>query len=374
MDKTTFLSQLNKLVEIPSFGGNQKENKRIVSYIESILPPETKTTRWQVNGVETLIAGNRELLNPDIAFIAHADVVSADPMQFKMKRNGDVLTGRGVSDMKFAIPIGLTILDKVIKDKLKLNFALVITTDEEVGGANGVGHLVSKRGFKPKMVIVPDWGDNFVFTNKSKGVAMIQTESVGKTAHASEIWNGKDANRALCELATNLLKKYGKNNKRKTWNTTMNIGVLQGGTVSNQVCDNALMKLDFRFPETRTSDEIVSEVKVEAKKVDSNLKVSLMVSGSPTKTDISDPIVKMFIGEFEKVLGKKVKIEGGTGATDARHFAKQNIPLLVIKPNGGGVHGPNEWISLSGCLKYLQALNGFIDRYGDFHKANRAHT
>jgi succinyl-diaminopimelate desuccinylase len=363
MNKSIFLKQLEKLVEIPTLAGSDKENKKIVDYIESILPSKTKKIRYQKDGVETLIVGNGNLQTPDIAYIAHADVISGEPGQFKLKRKGDILTGRGVSDMKFAIPIGISLLDKIIKSKLRLNFAMVITTDEEMGGGNGVGFLASKKTFKPKIIIAPDWGDNFVFTDKSKGVVMIQVDSIGKTAHASEIWTGKNANESLCKLATRLLEKYDENNKNKTWETTMNIGILQGGTASNQVCDRASMKLDFRFPETRTDDEILSEVKEAAKKIDPTLKVFLMVSGLPTKTDVSNPIVKIFITEFEKILGKKVKIEGGTGATDARHFAKQNIPLLVIKPDGGGVHSPNEWISLSSCLKYSQALNGFIDKY-----------
>jgi len=363
MDKQTFIKQLKALVKIQSLADNPQGNKEIIDYIESILPKDSKVIKTQKNGIYTLIAGNNNLKRPDIAYLAHADVVSANDSQFNLKINGDKLIGRGVSDMKFAIPIGVALLEKVINEKIDTNFVLVITTDEEIGGANGIQLLASKNEFRPKMVIVPDWGDNFVFTNKSKGVAMIQIDSVGKKAHASEIWNGKDANRSLCELATKLLQKYGKNNIEKTWETTMNIGVIQGGIASNQVCDSAFMKLDFRFPETRNAKEIFLEVKKVAKEIDPKLNTRLMVSASPTTTDTNSPIASSFIKEFEKVLGKKIKIEGGTGATDARHFAKNKIPLLVIKPAGGGVHGPDEWISLSSCLNYYGAISSFIDRY-----------
>ncbi len=361
MKSDIFIKQLKKLVKIQSLADNRQGNEEIIEYIESILPRDAKIIKSQRNGVHTLIAGNNNLEKPDIAYLAHADVVSASPNQFNLKIDGDKLIGRGVSDMKFAIPIGIALLKEVITKRLNINFVLVITTDEEVGGANGIELLSSEKNFKPKSVIVPDWGDNFVFTNKSKGVAMIQTSSVGKKAHASEIWNGKDANRSLCELATKLLEKYGENNLNKTWETTMNIGVIQGGVASNQVCDSAFMKLDFRFPETRTAKEIFSEVKNIAKKIDSKLQTKLMVSALPTDTDIHSPITSLFIKEFEKVLGKKLKVEGGTGATDARHFAKNKIPLLVIKPTGGGIHGPDEWISLSGCLNYYKAVSNFID-------------
>lgn len=361
MKQDIFIKQLKELVKIKSLADNPQGNKEVIDYIESILPKNAKKIRNERNGVYTLIAGNNNLKKPDIAYLAHADVVSGSPEQFSLKLNGDKLIGRGVSDMKYAIPIGIALLEKVITEKLNINFVLVITTDEEVGGANGIQFLSANKEFKPKIVIVPDWGDNFVFTNKSKGVAMIQIDSVGKKAHASEIWKGKDANRSLCELATKLLQKYGKNNMKKTWETTMNIGVMQGGIASNQVCDSAFMKLDFRFPEARSATEIFREVKEVAKKIDLKLSIKLMVSASPTQTDINSPIVDLFIKEFEKVLSKRIKIEGGTGATDARHFAKNKIPLLVIKPTGGGIHGPDEWVSLSSCLKFYKAISNFIE-------------
>ena len=41
----------------------------------------------------------------------------------------------------------------------------------------------------------------------------------------------------------------------------MNIGVIQGGISTNQVCPEADMKLDFRFPETESVEKILERVR-----------------------------------------------------------------------------------------------------------------
>ena len=83
-----------------------------------------------------------------------------------MNVRNNVAYGRGVSDMKFSIPIGYMILNDLIRQKSKLSFAFVVTTDEETGGYEGTRYLVDKYGFKPKLLIVPDGGDGLVFVNK----------------------------------------------------------------------------------------------------------------------------------------------------------------------------------------------------------------
>jgi len=363
VDKRYFLTQLEKLISIRSVTSDVAECARITDHIAGIIPSAAKMERWDVSGVETLLAGNGDLLKPDIAIIVHADVVAADSELFRLRVKGDRLLGRGVSDMKFAIPIGIALLESVIRENLRVSVTLVFTTDEEQGGKNGVDHLVNHKHFHPATVIVPDWGDNFVFTDKSKGVATLLVESKGVTAHSSEIWKGKNANEAICRLAALLLEKYGPTNRRENWDTTMNIGVLSGGTVQNQVCADSYMKLDFRFPQTRTSEEIYTEVKKSVSGIDPDMQVSFLVSALPTNTDIRHPVVKSFLNSFKKVLGRQIVVAGGTGATDARHFAPLNIPLLVIKPDGGAVHSNDEWISLKGCLQYYEAINDFLVGY-----------
>lgn len=360
MNKNIFLKQLKELVSFETLTGDIKTNTAALDYVEKLLDKRVRVKRLRNGNAEIMIAGNLNTMSPDIAYLVHIDIVSGQPSQFTMKQVGDKLLGRGVSDMKFSIPIGVALLNSLIKRKSNISFALVITTDEEIGGFDGSFYLAEKLKFRPKVLLVPDGGDNLIFVNKAKGVCQLIVEANGSPAHASRPWNGKNALEPIIKLSNRLLDVYEKNNKKECWETTMNIGQIEGGVSVNQVCPSAVMKLDFRFPETDSKERITKEVTELAKEIDSTLKISPASYGLPTFTDTALPVVKLFLKTMEKSLGKKIEIKETYGASDARHFAKFNIPVLMIKPVGGDIHCDTEWISFSSCMEFYKGLEMFL--------------
>jgi succinyl-diaminopimelate desuccinylase len=368
MNKNTFISQLTKLVSFETITGNLAENAKALDYVEFLLNPKAIVKRIKNKKAEILIASNTKTQFPEIGYLVHMDVVSANPKEFNLRVKGDKLFGRGTSDMKFSIPMGISLLNDLITNKSKLGFSLVITTDEEVGGFDGGAYLAEKLKFRPSCLLVPDGGDNLVFVEKAKGVCQVLIESKGSPAHASKPWIGKNALDPLARLSNELLNIYGKNNLKETWNTTMNIGQLQGGISTNQVCAEAVMKLDFRYPETESIKNILRVVTGIAKKIEPGLKISLMSTGLPTFTDMENSYVKGFLGAMGKAFSKKIVVDKTYGASDARHFAKYNIPVLMMKPMGGEIHSVNEWVSLSSCLTFYEGLKTFLTNSNETSK------
>ena len=358
--KGQFTKDLSRLVSFKTLTSDIEQNKRALDFIVSKISKKAIVRRIKNGNAECLIASNVDTRTPDICYLAHIDVVAGRSDQFNMIVKKGFAYGRGVSDMKFSIPIGYALLNNLIDNKSKLSFAFVVTTDEETGGYEGVAYLTNKYKFKPKVLIVPDGGDNLVFINKSKGVCALRIDSVGKPVHASRIWDGKNALEPLIRLGGEVLKRYGKNNRKESWKTTVNIGKIHGGTFVNQVCPEAYVTLDFRFPETTTSDAIIDEVSTIVREIDSSLKISKSSIGKPTFVDKKNPIVKLFIKSFEETFGQKIETKGTYGASDARHFADLNIPILMIKPIGGDIHGDNENIDIDSCLLFYQALRSFL--------------
>jgi len=364
MKRNKYKEKLGKLVEIRTLSGNLEENSRALDLIETWVDKSIHRKRVKNGNTEILLLGTGGLMNPQIGYLTHVDVVSAgDPRLFKIGEKEGKLFGRGVSDMKFSIPIGIELLNSLAKINKNVDMTVAITTDEEVGGGEGGKYLAEEMKFMPGILIVPDGGDGFVFVNKSKGVAHIWVESKGKSTHASTPWLGKNALTPLTRLANQLLDRYEENSSKPNWETTMNLGVFQGGKSTNQVCEEAVLKLDFRFPESRSVEDIFHEVENFAKKIDPGLKVKLAASGNPTFTDIKSPEVIRFIVIVKKILGKDMEIKGEEGASDARYWAKYNIPIIMTKPVGGGIHSDKEWVDINSCLTYFEILSRYISDY-----------
>ncbi|HUC94550.1 MAG TPA: M20 family metallopeptidase [Candidatus Saccharimonadales bacterium] len=364
MKKDLFISQLTKLVSFETVTGNVAENSKALDYVESLLNPKVIVKRYKIKTAEVLIAGNVDTMSPDIAYLAHIDVVSAKPKEFKLHEEGDKLFGRGTSDMKFSIPMGIALLNKLITDGSKLSFALAITTDEETGGEEGCDYLAKELEFRPHSLIVPDGGENLSFVNRAKGVCWLDITSTGSPAHASRPWKGKNALEPIILLGKKLIEIYGKNSLKENWETTMNIGQIQGGISVNQVCPEAIMRLDFRYPEGDSIEKITKKASALAAEIGPDIKVEISSTTLPTFTDTNLPVVKDFLNSMGKAFGKKIVIKPTYGASDASHFAKYRIPVLMMKPLGGEIHSSNEWVSLESCLTFYKGLEIFLDKIG----------
>ena len=300
MKKEEFISQIAKLVSFETVTGNVAENSEALSYVESLISKDAEVKRIKNKDAEILIAGNSNIMTPDVGYMVHMDVVAGKPEQFKVSIKADKIFGRGTSDMKFSIPIGISLLNQLIATKSKITFSLAITTDEEIGGFAGGAFLAEKLKFRPKVLIVPDGGDNLTFVNKAKGVCQLVITAKGSPAHASRPWVGRNALDMLSTLSVELLKIYGKNNIKENWNTTMNTGQIQGGISINQVCPVAVMKVDFRYPETDSIEKITKTVSGIAAKISNNITIEKASTGLPTFTNTDLFVVKDFLKTMEK--------------------------------------------------------------------------
>ncbi|HBC45343.1 MAG: hypothetical protein UX08_C0019G0007 [Candidatus Collierbacteria bacterium GW2011_GWB1_45_35] len=358
MTKDDLTKQLTDLVAFKTLPGETEENSRALDYVVKMIGGGIDIERVRNGKGEVLIAQVIKGNTPKYCYMVHMDVVAGRDDQFVMKVEGEKAIGRGTCDMKFSIPLGVALLNEA-KTK-NIDFCLMITTDEEVGGFEGA-KPVADRGFAPKIFIVPDGGENLSFVDKAKGVCQLRLVSKGIPAHASRPWLGKNAIDSLVLLGAELLKIYGKNNLIESWETTMNIGTINGGVSTNQVCPEAEMKIDFRYPEKDSIENITSVVEGIIKNLRLEIEVSKLSTGLPTFTDINDPEVTKYLRVMEEAFGKKIVVKQTYGASDARHFALLKSPVMMHKPLGGEIHSNDEWVDINSVMTFYEGLRKYLE-------------
>lgn len=312
--------------------------------------------RFESNGYESFVAtallGNKQ---PKVMLAAHLDVVPADEELFVLREAEGRLYGRGTLDMKFAIASYMQFVDK-IQDRLEdYDFGIMITTDEEQSGQDGVAKLL-QEGYAPKVCIIPDGGDNWQIQVHSKGYFYFKMSRFGTPAHGSRPWLGDNAILPLIRAIQEIQTLFPDNNADSS---TLNVGAIRGGAAPNQVPDYAEATLDIRVPKDSLKQELIDNLSAICDTY--GLETELLANGAVTEFSLQDPYIAPFARHIHEVTGIQVTGSRTLGSNDARYFAEKGIPCISLYPAGAGHHGPEEWISEEAFYQFYDILQKYLD-------------
>ncbi len=249
---------------------------------------------------------------------------------------------------------------ELIKDKeiRKTSTGLLLTTDEEIGGENGVGYLVKNNLVKTDCVIVPDGGENFKLILAEKGVLTVQILAEGRSVHGSRPWLGENAILKLIRLFEKINLSLPKLKPPAFWQPTVNLGMLQGGTAPNVVPGKAFMRLNFRFPEIKDEEIIIKLLDKEVSKI-KGLSFEITSRGYPLINKPNDPFLNR-IRQCAQAEGINLNLIKEHGASDGRFFSQKGIPVIMFKPVCSDSHIDNEWIDLKSLETFSKILKRFL--------------
>ncbi|MFZ2125733.1 MAG: M20/M25/M40 family metallo-hydrolase [Candidatus Saccharimonadales bacterium] len=355
---------LKKLIEFKTITRDFDKNGEALSWIEdqiADLPLYIK--RYEKNGFKSLVITTKKTKTPKIMLAAHLDVVKGSDNVFKPTITDGKLYGRGVFDMKYAIACYLKLLIELKAELPNLDLGIIITTDEEIGGANGVNYLLNEEKYSADICVLPDGGVNWQLITESKGILQIKVKSSGKSAHGSKPWLGESAIDNLLNFLQVLKKDkiFDENYYQRAdehYCNTVNVGKISGGEVANQVADCAEATLDVRFVSKENEDGILDLIKKAAKK-SVKIEIEKIISGYPLHTDENNSYVREFVS-IAKQNGINIKSTFTHGSSDARFFGENKIPVIVLRPNGGGHHSEQEWIDIESLNEFYKILKMFI--------------
>lgn len=348
------LSLSKKLISIPSTKDNPKEIKRVLEVALDELKGYT-IERFESNGSPSALiyTGKTRPKKFKIILNGHLDVVPAKPEQFNPKEISGKLYGRGADDMKAATAV-LILLFKELAKKVSYPLALQLVTDEEIGGYDGVRHQINK-GVKTDFFIAGET-TKFQVKNEAKGLIWLKIITVGKSAHGAFLWRGENALWKLKKILDKIEKTFPVP-KKPVWRTTVNLAKISTPNMTaNKVPDYAEALLDFRYvsADAKTIEKSIKKLVGDEAKIE-------FLENEPVHFSSEDSQYVLKLQETsQRLLGRKIKIVKGHGASDARHCSRVGLAAIEFGPQGHGLHSDNEYMEIKSLNDYYQVLRQFL--------------
>ena len=277
---------LENLIAFNTIG--DKENVKIINYIEKVLKGLNFKTEYKDKCL-IMSLGN----SPKIGFLGHTDTVEYinewNTCPFKLTKKGNRLYGLGVCDMKGGIAAMIDAISQIDLNKLKYGIKLYFTYDEEIN-FSGIKSLMKMNINFPELMLFGEPTNNKMLIG-SKGLLEYELNFIGKKAHSSNPERGISANinainfmRDLMDFYETNVKNY-KESKYEVEYTTMNIGIINGGTAVNSIPASCNATLDFRIVNEKHIELLKNKIKELSKKY--NCKTSILQEINPFINEIS---------------------------------------------------------------------------------------
>ena len=322
-----------KLMEFITIKENYKEFEKAFSYIKKQLN-NYYIIEKEVNHYKNLIISNSKEKNLDIIFCCHIDVVPST--EYKGIIEGNILKGRGAFDMKGQLS---TIISLLKNNTTSKKIALIITSDEEIGGK--CCQEIMKE-YNSSIAVIPDAGKDFSLVVEEKGLLQIELKVKGISSHASSPFEGENAIIKAMKIYQELLKKYPMPKDKKDFKTSINLSKLHGGDTMNKVCDEAILSLDIRFSKETTIEKLLKDIE----EIGGYEELKILDQGPMFFVDDNNPIIEEFKNNAKKILGHNLIIEKCLATSDAIYFSEKNIPVIMINPIGDYWHHPKEYVEI----------------------------
>ncbi len=344
------MALLQRLVEFESPTSDKQAMDRLIDFLEAELHKRGATVERlpQEEYGDLLIARLGSGQKP-LHVMTHVDTVwpvgTIERLPWRI--DGDHAFGPGIYDMKASAAMMFTALD--ILGDLSINHRPIvwtINTEEEVGSPVSRPVLETEaRQAEMVLCLEPPVPPHGSLKTERKGVGMFQMEIEGRAAHAGADHSAGVS--AIEELARQIqwLHRFTDYDK----GTTVNVGVVEGGTKRNVVAAHASALIDLRVTSMAEAERIVPAILAASAQLDG---ATVQVTGEMNRPPMerTDAIVAAF--KRAQSIGRLIEqdlTEASTGGgSDGNFTAAIGAPTLDgLGCPGDGGHADNEHIIVS---------------------------
>jgi glutamate carboxypeptidase len=293
-----------------------------------------------------------------IVLLCHHDTVWPEGTLARLpfRVDGDRVTGPGSYDMKAGIVEAAFALAGATP---KRPVVVLSTSDEEIGSTSS-RRLIEETAREAVAVLVlePAASGGAIKTAR-KGIADFILEVDGRAAHAGV--EPEKGISAIEELAHQVLALKALSDPAS--GTTINVGVVEGGTRPNVVAAHARAEIDVRFARAAEAERVVRAINdLQPKLAGARLRVSGGVDRPPMERSAGTIRLATLAQRLAADIGFQLNETSTGGGSDGNFTAALGVATLDgLGPDGGGAHADSEHLLIGSWIGRTELLRRLIE-------------
>ncbi|MFE1599216.1 M20 family metallopeptidase [Methylobacterium sp. ID0610] len=267
-----------------------------------------------------------------------------------------IATGPGVADMKAGLVMNVFVAEAfAAAGGAPMPLRLLCTGDEEIASpASRPVIEEAARGARLVLNAEPGRASGNVVTAR-KGALFLAIAIEGRAAHAG-VEPGKGAS-AIEAMARKILRLHALQDLDA--GTTVNVGLVRGGTTVNTVAPHASLEVDVRFRDhaaMAAAQEAIAAIVAEADPPGTRARILREGRFLPLTGSEAGLALFQDYAACAREIGFPVEGEFTGGSADSGFTASVGAPTLCATgPVGGGAHSPDEYCRLDTLVPRAQA-------------------
>lgn len=341
------------LMDIESVSGNEKrladaveEALRALPHLEVVRDGDSVMARTSLGRAERVIlAGHLDTVPLPTVPGSRGTVPSS--------WDGEVLYGRGATDMKGGVAVQLALAAELTDPSRDVTY--VFYDHEEVEASlSGLGRLQNNY---------PQWLEadfavlleptNGTVEGGCNGTMRFHATTAGRAAHSARAWMGENAIHAAAEILTRLRdhEPATVSVEGLDYRESLNAVKIWGGTAGNVIPDAATVEINYRF----APDKSVEEAEAYVRTLLSGFDLVRTDAAAGARPGLDRPAAASFVA----VVGEEPKPKYGW--TDVARFSALGIPAVNFGPGDALLaHTDNEHVTAGAVRACLAALRTWL--------------
>lgn len=293
-----------------------------------------------------------------IVLLCHHDTVwpTGTLARLPFQVDGDRVRGPGSYDMKAGIVEAAFALETA---KARRPVVVLSTSDEEIGSTSSRALIEETARRATAVLVLEPAASGGAIKTARKGIADFILEVDGRAAHAGV--EPEKGISAIEELAHQVLALKALSDPAA--GTTINVGVVDGGTRPNVVAAYARAEIDVRFARASEAERVVRAINdLQPKLAGARLRVSGGVDRPPMERRAGTIRLAELAQRLAGDVGFPLAETSTGGGSDGNFTAAIGVATLDgLGPDGGGAHADSEHLLIGSWVDRTELLRRLIE-------------